>query len=127
MTEHSEYYRTNKTNLDKHNPLIEKIDKKMTAQLVRELLKYNSEPIKGGITFANMAYNHYASIRYNKRVYLINQCQDILNAHKSPIICHWVKAMIETFKQINQRDLPLANSLILINALKNNKLITILL
>jgi hypothetical protein len=107
----SEYYITNKTNLDNRHYLIKEIDKEMTDQLLPQT--------------APNPKNFYASIRYNRRVYLINQCQIILRAHKSPVVCHWVKAMTETFKKVNQMDLPLATNPILIDALRNNKLITV--
>lgn len=113
--EHSEYYRANKTNLDKRNSTIEAIDKEMCAQLFKkDLILPNCK--------SHEEINFFATLRYNRRVVLINQCQELLNTHRCPVICHWVKAMIDIVRQVNQIDLPMAFHPILIDCLQNNKL-----
>jgi hypothetical protein len=110
--EHSPYYNSNKINLDKQNFIIEEIDREMCSQFFQKNLS----------NCKSHEINYYATVRYNRRVFLINQCQELVHTHRCPVVCNWVKTLIEIFRQINQMDLSMASHPLLINALQNNKL-----
>jgi hypothetical protein len=128
MKMHTDYYISNKDNLDSHSPEIVNLDTQIMAQFDQlcppplPILTRNVNEARKQ-HFEKSCFHYWVCKRYLERIRIIKKITTMVNTIKHPVITQWLKAIITQVKLLNQNDLQYCNDSCLGTALENNLIV----